>query len=129
MSAQSKTGLFVIVAIGIVVAAAIVALVLRAKPQAQPEAPAVERTAYTVDGQIRALTNAVGDMSIAHEPIPEFKNGSGEVVGMGAMTMDFTPAEGVDMTGFDVGDEVTFTFEVWWEPVIGYELTEIQHRN
>ncbi len=54
------------------------------------------------------------DFSVHHEAIDGFADGSGRVVGMGAMTMPFPLGPGVTLEGIAVGDVVEITFPVWW---------------
>ena len=63
---------------------------------------------YQVRGQIVSLPVA-GDpasgLRIHHEPIPTFVGDDGQMVGMDAMTMGFTPATGVSLDGLEEGDK------------------------
>ena len=72
---------------------------------------------YTLRGQIAMLPDPAkpaADLQIHHEPIPDFVNKNGEVVGMNSMIMPFTPASSLSLSGYAVGDIVEFTFEVRW---------------
>jgi Cu/Ag efflux protein CusF len=83
---------------------------------------------YTVRGEITQLPapdREGSELMVRHEPMPEFKNAKGEVVGMGAMTMPFPLAEGVSLEGLSVGDEVSLTFEVQFEPSTSFQTTQI----
>lgn len=72
---------------------------------------------YTTRGEVVSLP-VKGDVrtsfKVRHEAIDGFRNRKGEVVGMNAMTMDFPPAKGVDLSSLKVGDKVEITFSVWW---------------
>ena len=72
---------------------------------------------YTVRGEVTMLPVA-GDkrseFKVKHEAIDDFKNKDGKVVGMSAMTMEFPPAKGVDVSALKRGDKVSVTFSVWW---------------
>ncbi len=72
---------------------------------------------YTVRGEVTMLP-VEGDkrteLKVHHEAIPTFKNKDGKVVGMSAMTMEFPPAKGVDLSKLKKGDKVSMTFSVWW---------------
>ncbi len=72
---------------------------------------------YEVRGEIVSLPTT-GDkrteLRVHHEAIDTFKNRDGEVVGMNAMTMDFPPAKGVDLSNLKKGDKVKMKFSVWW---------------
>ncbi|MFW6059560.1 MAG: copper-binding protein [Phycisphaeraceae bacterium] len=71
---------------------------------------------YETRGVIRQLpTDATGDLQIEHEPVPDFKDQDGEVVGMDSMTMPFPPADDVSLDGLAVGDKVRFTFVWRWD--------------
>jgi Cu/Ag efflux protein CusF len=65
-------------------------------------------------------------MKIRHEPIPDFKNRKGKVVGMGAMAMSFEIPEGVSVAEFSVGDKVDFAFESVWRATPKHRLTKIE---
>ncbi len=83
---------------------------------------------YTVRGIVSKLPAAEGpdqNMYIRHAPIPDYKNDSGEVVGMAAMTMPFPVAENVSLEGIEKGDPVEFTFSMRWKPTGHYEIVEI----
>ncbi len=70
---------------------------------------------YTVRALIRSLPPpGGGEMLMEHEAIPGFRERDGTPTGMGAMTMPFTPARGLDLHGLKVGDPVRMTFEVRW---------------
>lgn len=72
---------------------------------------------YVVRGTIRQLPSKPGgELFIRHEPIPDYVNRDGKVVGMHAMTMPFWIAEGVSLDEFASGDRVEFTFESRWHP-------------
>lgn len=96
--------------------------------EAEEETPAVEErvVAYTVRGEVVTLPDAMNDLMVKHEAIPEFRDGEG-TLGMNVMTMPFPLADGVASDGLDVGDKVSITFEVRhnmdWS-LKGYEATE-----
>jgi Cu/Ag efflux protein CusF len=83
------------------------------KPPAAPSAPA---QTYVVRGEIVRLPDG-RDSSIAirHEAVPDFRDESGKVVGMGAMTMPFALAPGVPTAGLAPGDRISFTLEMRWQ--------------
>ncbi len=91
-----------------------------ADPQPAPGHTPPARTpdqTYTVRGEITMLPVA-GDkrteLKVRHEAIPTFKNKDGKEVGMSAMTMEFPPAKGVDLSKLKKGDKVSLVFSVWW---------------
>ncbi len=70
---------------------------------------------YTVRALVRSLPPARGgEMLMEHEAIEEFAERDGTRTGMAAMTMPFTPARTLDLSGLNVGDPVRMTFEVRW---------------
>lgn len=91
----------------------------------KPATPAIGQTppartpdaTYVVRGEITMLPVA-GDnraeLKVHHEAIDNFKDSDGKVVGMNAMTMEFPPAKGVDLSNLKKGDKVQLTFSVWW---------------
>ncbi len=84
---------------------------------------------YRTRGVVERLPQADGPdkaIYIHHAAIPEYRDDTGAVVGMGTMTMPFPLAKGVTADGLDPGDPVAFTFAVTWKPRSGYEITEIR---
>ncbi|WP_054014504.1 efflux RND transporter periplasmic adaptor subunit [Pseudoalteromonas sp. R3] len=69
----------------------------------------------TVDGHIKAI-DAASRIATIHR-------GAIEKWGRAAATMDFVIAEDIDLSAFNVGDQVTFTFEVRDDFVV----TQMQH--
>jgi Cu/Ag efflux protein CusF len=87
-----------------------------------------DKAAYTVRGEVEQLPNPEvegSDLMVRHEPIPDFENSKGEVVGMNAMTMPFPLAGDVSLEGIAVGDKVELTFEVQFEPSTSFVTTEV----
>ena len=84
---------------------------------------------YTVRGQIAQLPdpeNPAKGLQIQHENIPDFINRSGERSGMKPMTMPFTPAPGLDLSGLAIGDKIEFTFDVDWDGSPLFQVTAIE---
>ena len=82
----------------------------------EPEAPPPAN--YEVRGvvrQIREVAEGKTQLSILHEAIPDFVGIKGDVVGMKSMTMPFTVAESVDLTGIEPGARVRFELSVDWD--------------
>ncbi|MCO7188140.1 MULTISPECIES: efflux RND transporter periplasmic adaptor subunit [unclassified Pseudoalteromonas] len=69
----------------------------------------------TVDGHIKAI-DAASRIATIHR-------GAIEKWGRAAATMDFVIAEDIDLSAFNVGDQITFTFEVGDDFVV----TQMQH--
>ena len=80
-----------------------------------PEAPAVTVESYAMRGEIVRLPAAGSrEMAIRHEAVPDFRDETGKVVGMEAMTMPFTLVQGVGIDGLAPGDKIAFTLEMRW---------------
>jgi len=66
-------------------------------------------------------------LRLRHQPIPTFKDSTGEVIGMKSMTMEFPPAEGLSLAGLNINDKVRFTFEIVWDDSIpSWAVTKIE---
>lgn len=71
---------------------------------------------YSTRGVVRALPHPEkpgSELQIRHEELADFKSIDGEVVGMKSMTMPF-PIDPSMLQGVEVGDRVSFDFEVRW---------------
>lgn len=65
---------------------------------------------------MRALpASSDGQITIRHEPVPDFVDAAGRKSGMPAMTMGFDLAPGVELESIDEGSRVRFRLEVDWE--------------
>ena len=90
----------------------------------KPEAPpAPENIAlYTVRGRIVQLPNPdrpAMELIVHHEALPSYMSG-GKVVGMASMSMPFPNlADGVSLAGLTVGEPISMTFEVEYDPGTG----------
>lgn len=91
--------------------------------------PAPDAT-YTTQGRVVMVPTPGSPASllkIHHESIPNFTNAQGRVIGMKSHAMDFpTAASGVDAASLRVGDAVRFTFEVTWQPVPSWIITQLE---
>lgn len=94
----------------VALAAALLSLVLACRSRDGGGAPAASPSArrYTVRGEIVRLPEPGGprQVSIRHEPIDDFADASGKVVGMGSMVMPFDVAPAVPVEGLRAGDKV-----------------------
>ncbi|HED54259.1 MAG TPA: hypothetical protein ENJ00_08675 [Phycisphaerales bacterium] len=74
---------------------------------------------YTTRGRISTIPtpdSPASELTITHEPLPEFVSRTGKVVGMGSHAMPFgAVAPGVLPAELRVGDVVVMTYEVRWE--------------
>lgn len=78
-----------------------------AASESSPSAPA---SSYSTRGLIKAVSPV--DISIHHERIPDFKDRSGEPVGMDSMTMPFGTAPDLATDELEKGKKIEFTFDV-----------------
>lgn len=93
----------------------------------EPPLPPPDQT-YTLRGKIETLPQKgkpMSELTIHHEPLPAFRDINGNVVGMTAMVMPFTPTKTIDLTPFSPGDIVEFTFEVRWKSLPYSRLTRM----
>ncbi len=119
----------------ILVLAALAAMVLLAVLPAKPKPPAdpfltrKPEAVYTTRAIIDTLPEQgklASELQLHHEPIPEFKDKTGKIVGMSEMVMGFEPAAGVSLAGLKPGDAVKIEFAVWGSSPMGYRLTKIE---
>lgn len=92
---------------------------------------AVADTAYyfTVKGIIKGMPGdglAANEILVKHQPIPEYRDESGAVVGMMAMTMPFYLAKDVSLNGIKAGDAIEFKVEQHLKPQFTEVVTEIK---
>jgi Cu/Ag efflux protein CusF len=74
---------------------------------------------YTVRGEIVRLPAPSGgarQVAIRHEPIDDFVNEAGAVVGMDSMVMQFDVAPAVALDDVRLGDEVEVRLAIAWSP-------------
>jgi Cu/Ag efflux protein CusF len=64
--------------------------------------------------QVRELPDGRSQLSVHHEEIADFVSINGEVIGMKSMTMPFSVAESVDLTGVQAGSKISFALSVDW---------------
>lgn len=83
-----------------------------------PTAPAGPVDSYAMRGEIARLPHpGAREIVIRHEAVPGFRDESGKVVGMEAMTMPFTLAPDLPASalgGLAPGDRIAFTLEMRW---------------
>lgn len=86
------------------------AIVAHVPPTRTPDAT------YTVRARVVELPGGPRDLIAYHEPIDNFKDQSGKVVGMNSMKMDFPIAKGLEdeARSLFVGKKIEMTFSVWW---------------
>ena len=86
---------------------------------------------FTVRGVVQALPGAgraPNELLVKHEPIPDYRDSSGEVVGMAAMTMPFYLGEGVAVNDLKVNDPVELTVEQRIRPKYSEKVVRVTKR-
>ncbi len=84
---------------------------------------------YTVVGTVKALPGgprAANEILVKHQEIPDYRDSSGKVVGMMAMTMPFYLSPKVSVSDIKVGDAVTMVVEQRLTPRFTEEVVEIK---
>jgi hypothetical protein len=74
---------------------------------------------YTLRGEVISVpqTDKPGtEFIVKHEPIDNFRDASGQVVGMSSMGMPFTPGKGLSLEGIKLGDKIEMGWVVQWKP-------------
>jgi len=104
-------------------AAALVTAVAACGRQPLPPADAT----YTVRGQVVELpASARGELTVHHEDVPDFRDRDGKPSHMDSMSMPFTLAPELPMSGIAVDDKVAITFEVRWNAQPTLRITKIE---
>ena len=57
---------------------------------------------------------------VHHEPVPEWKDRDGNVIGMEEMVMSFPPAEGLDLGDIQKGDIVELSAVMRYQPTMEF---------
>ena len=99
----------------VLVAAWALAALLSSCADPQVASDASEPHSYTLRGRIAEMPTAPGgQIQLEHEAIHDLVDARGRVVGMDAMLMFFSLAEGAG-AGFEVGQIVEFDLEIDWQ--------------
>lgn len=90
-------------------------------------APSRAADHYTARGKIMGLpTAAHREISIHHERLATFKTEDGKIKPMMSMEMPFGVPTTISLAGLNVGDAVTFGFDVQWTGSPPLLLTNIE---
>lgn len=93
------------------------------------DAMGLDAATYSIKGVVKALPGngrAANEVIIQHEAVPDYRNRSGEIVGMSAMTMPFYLRRDVSLGDIKVGDSVEFQVEAHFEPRFTEEVASIK---
>ncbi|MEY4667905.1 MAG: hypothetical protein RL518_604 [Pseudomonadota bacterium] len=84
---------------------------------------------YSVKGIIKGMPGdglAKNEMLVKHQPIPDYRDDSGAIIGMMAMTMPFYLKEGTSLEGIKAGDSVELKVEQHLKPKFTEEVVSIK---
>ena len=84
---------------------------------------------YTVKGIIKGMPGdglATNEILVKHQAIPDYRDDTGAITGMMAMTMPFYMAKGVSLEGIKAGDAVEMKIEQHLRPKFTEEVTSIK---
>jgi Cu/Ag efflux protein CusF len=113
---SAKTIVFGIIALlGVILAAAC----SRGQSNKQPATVASDVQTYVVRGEVISVpqANKAGTQFIVkHEPMDDFRNAAGRIVGMSTMGMPFTPGKDVSLEGIKPGDKIEMRWVLQWKP-------------
>ena len=80
------------------------------------ETPVTQMRRYPIRGLVVGLPKkGEGYLSLRHEPIGDFTDMDGEVVGMDSMVMPFPVSRDASLDGLTVGDKIEAVLVVDWE--------------
>lgn len=92
-------------------------------------APTDKAYVFTVKGIIKGLPGdgrAANEILVKHGPIPDYRDDTGTVTGMMAMTMPFYLAEGVSLKDIKAGDSVEMKVEQHLKPTFSEYVTALK---
>jgi Cu/Ag efflux protein CusF len=84
---------------------------------------------FTVKGIIKGLPGdgrAANEILVKHQPIPDYRDDTGTITGMMAMTMPFYVGEGVSLKEFKAGDPIEMKVEQHLKPTFSEFVTSIK---
>jgi Cu/Ag efflux protein CusF len=92
-------------------------------------AAAQEVHTFQVKGIIKGLPGnglSANEILVKHEPIPDYRDESGKVVGMMAMTMPFYLDKSANLQGIAIGDTVELIVEQQIKPTFSDKVVSIK---
>jgi hypothetical protein len=85
----------------------------------QPPAVVSDAQTYVVRGEVISVPHAGEpgtEFIVKHEPVDNFRNADGQIVGMSTMGMPFTPGKGVSLEEIKPGDKIEMRWVLQWKP-------------
>jgi Cu/Ag efflux protein CusF len=110
---------------------ALLVVVCGVAPLTVSEASAQEVYSYSVTGVVKALPGngrAANEIIVKHDPIPNYRDEAGNVVGMAAMTMPFYLSAQASIEGIQVGDSIELTVEQRLKPKFSESVVALHKR-
>jgi len=99
------------------------AIIAAGCPQGQtngkPEAVASDAKTYVVRGEVISVPQEGKpgtQFIVKHEPIDNYSDAGGRIVGMDTMGMPFTPGRDVSLEGIRPGDKIEMSWVLQWKP-------------
>jgi hypothetical protein len=91
----------------------------RGQRNEQPTGAASDAQIYLIRGEVLSVQKADKpgmEFIVKHEPVDNFRNASGQIVGMSTMGMPFTPGKGILLDGIKPGDKIEMRWVMQWKP-------------
>ena len=85
----------------------------------QPAVAASDARMYVIRGEVISVPQEGKpgtQFIVKHEPIDNFRDASGQIVGMSTMGMPFTLGKGVSLEGIRPGDKIEIGWVIQWKP-------------
>jgi Cu/Ag efflux protein CusF len=85
----------------------------------QPAGEASDARMYVIRGEVISVPQAGKpgkQFIVKHEPIDNFRDAAGRIVGMSTMGMPFTPGKDLSLEGIRPGDKIEMRWVIQWKP-------------
>ena len=95
----------------------------------QPAEAASDTRMYVIRGEVISVPQAGKrgtQFIVKHEPIDNFRDASGQIVGMSTMGMPFTPGKDVSLEGIRPGDKIEIKWVMQWKPEVKEYVESVQ---
>ncbi len=121
MNAEAKKKRAAMRELGIIVmlSAIIAAGCSRGQTNEQPASTGSDVQTYVVRGEVISVPQAGKpgiEFIVKHEPVDNFRDAGGRIVGMSTMGMPFTIGPGVSLEGIKPADKIEMRWVVQWKP-------------
>lgn len=95
----------------------------------QPEEAASDIQMYVIRGEVISVPQADKpgtQFIVKHEPIDNFRDAGGQIVGMNTMGMPFTPGKDLSLEGIRPGDKIEMRWFLQWKPGVKEYVESVQ---